>query len=236
MSTRQSAKDAPFKISVSCLADFVNSPDRSAESLLRPYKYNKRGEGFARSSYYQQAITAIRNHHTSDRDPKVFQVALLELRKKADTNPKAWERVKAEKNVTAIEAYQRVYKDRDFRVLPNHRLAYRIGQVVVTAQPDLWVEENGAQVLLKIGIAKKKASYVDILLTVIRKAAISDGYRVRAKNVVFLNVTTGKEMICQGSLRQFNRTFNAIARDIAKAWPNVTPPSEQRGKAHAASA
>lgn len=222
MAARHNLQEAPFRVSVSCLADFVNSAGRSAESLLRPYKFNKRGEGFARSSYYQQAITAIRNHHTNEKDPKVFQTALLELHKKADTTPEEWERVKAEKNVKAIEAYKRVYKDRNFRVLPNHRLAYRIGQVVVTAQPDLWVEENGAQVLLKIGIAKKKASYVDILLTIIRKAAISGGYRVRAKNVVYLNVTTGKEMICQSSLRQFNRTFSAIAREIAKAWPSVT--------------
>jgi hypothetical protein len=238
MSTRRNSKDAPFRVSVSCLADFVNSPGRSAESLLRPYKFNKRGEGFARSSYYKHALTAIRNHHTSDRDPKVFQTALVELRKKAETTQKHWERVKSEKNAKAIEAYQRVYKDRSFSVLPNHRLAYRIDQVVVTAQPDLWVEENGTQVLLKIGIAKKKPSYVDILLTVIRKAAINSGYRVRAKNVVYLNVTTGKEMICQSSLRQFNRTFSAIARDIAKAWNHVTPPESTRGeaKAHTASA
>ena len=228
-------KDAPFKVPVSCVADFVNSPGRSAESLLRPYKYNKRGEGFARSSYYQQAIKAIRNHHRSGRDPKVFRAALLELRKKADTTQKRGERLKLEKNAQAIEAYQRVYQDRNFVALKNRRLAYRIGQVVVTAQPDFWVEENGTQVLLKIGIVKKKSSYVDILLTVIRKAAISGGYRVRAKNVVYLNITTGKEMICRSSLRQFNRTFVAIACNIAKAWPNVTPPPEKRGKAHAAS-
>ena len=55
----------------------------------------------------------------------------------------------------------------------THRISYRVGQIVVTAQPDLWVEENGTEVLLKIGIAKKKPSYVDILLTVIRKAAVS---------------------------------------------------------------
>jgi hypothetical protein len=235
MPTRQNTKDA-LKVPVSCLADFVNSPGRSAESLLRPYKFNKRGEGFARSGYYKHALTAIRNHHTSHGDPKVFQTALVELHKKAQTTQNRLERTKSEKNAQAIEAYQRVYKDRNFAVLPNHCLAYRIGPVVVTAQPDLWVEENGTQVLLKIGIAKKKSSYADILLTVIRKAAISSGYRVRAKNVVYLNVTTGKEMICQSSLRHFNRTFGAIARDIAATWPNVTPPPEKRRKSHAASA
>lgn len=95
--------------------------------------------------------------------------------------------------------------------------------MIFTAKPDLWVEENGTQVLLKIGIARKKSSYVDILLTVIRKAAVSSGYRgVRAKNVVYLNVSTGKEMICTSNLTRFNRSFKVVAREIARAWPNVT--------------
>lgn len=192
MSTKKSADEAPFRIPVSCLADFVSSGGRSAESLLRPYKFNKRGEGFARSSYYQQAVAAIRKHHTSGNDPDVFPAMLLELRRMADATDKRWKRVKLEKNICAIEAYQRVYRGRNFRVLPNHRITYRIGRVVFTAQPDLWVEENGTEILLKIGIARKKPSYVDVLLTVIRKAAVSGGYRrVRAKNVVYLNVSTG---------------------------------------------
>lgn len=234
MASHQGEKEMPFKVSVSCLADFLSSGSRATQSLLRPYKFNKRGEGFARSSYYRACITAVRSYHASDNDPKVFQLALLDLRKRADTTQKAWERVKCEKNIHAIDAYQRIYKDRHFRVIPNHRLTYRVGKIVVTAQPDLWVEENGTQVLLKIGIARKKSSYVDIMLTVIRKAAISSGYRVRARNVVYLNVTTGKEMVCKSSLRHFNRTFRAIAREIAEVWPKVTPnPTNHDAGAHA---
>lgn len=222
MVAHQDKKEEPFKLSVSCLADFLSSGGRATESLLRPYKFNKRGEGFARSSYYRSCITAVRSYHASGNDLKVFQIALLELRKRADTSQEAWERIKCEKNIDAIEAYQRVYQDRKFRIIPNHRLAYSVGKLVVTAQPDLWAEENGTQVLLKIGIAKKKPSYIDVLLTVIRKAAINSGYRVRARNVVYLNVTTGREMVCKSSLKHFNRTFRAIAREIARVWPNVT--------------
>jgi hypothetical protein len=125
--------------------------------------------------------------------------------------------------------------------LTNHRIGYKVGKVVFTAQPDLWVmdEDEGIQVLLKIGITKKQSSYVDILLTVIRKAAVGTGYtEVRARNVVYLNITTGKEMICEGGLTRFNRTFEFIARTIAAAWNNVTPPEPKRGgtKAQAASA
>jgi len=62
-----------------------------------------------------------------------------------------------------------------------------------------------------------------IVLTVIRKAAIGGGRKIRAKNIVYLNVSTGKEMICRSSLKQFNRTLSFVAREIAKAWPHVMP-------------
>jgi hypothetical protein len=226
--------DAPFKIPVSCIADFVSSPGRATESLIRPYKFSQRGEGAGRSSYYRFAINAIRHYHNSGRDLRVFQVALAELQKKSDSAKERKDRVKYEKNMVAIDLYQRVYRNRDFKVLPNHRIAYRLGQIRVTAQPDLWVEENGTQVLLKIGVSKKKPSYVDVLLTIIRKAAVSSGHkRVRAKNVVYLNVSTGREMICTSSLTRFNRTFRAIGREIARAWPKVTPKPATGGDASA---
>lgn len=217
-------QEGPFKVAVSCLADFVSSPGRSVESLLRPYKYSKRGEGAGRSGYYRPALNAVRKFHNSGNSQAVFQDALVEFQKRADTARDKRERLKFEKNVIALQLYHRYYGKRKFRVLSNRRIAYRIGKVVFTAQPDLWVEdENGVQVLLKIGMARKKPSYVDIVLTVIRKAAISSGQKIRAKNIVYLNVSTGKEMICRSNLKQFNRTFNFVAREIAKAWPHVTP-------------
>lgn len=245
MPSSKGASETPIRVSVSCLAELIKSPNRSNDSIARllgPFKFNKRGEGFARSGYYKPALTAIRSYHSNENDSKVLDDAIRELQSKAAKTNKQWEQVKFEKNVDAINAYRAIYGKRRFRVLTNHRIGYPIGEVVFTAQPDLWVmdETEGIQVLLKIGITKKQPSHVDILLTVIRKAAIASGYTdVRARNVVYLNVTTGKEMICEGGLTKFNRTFAFIARTIAAAWNSVTPPdTTRRGgtKAQAASA
>jgi hypothetical protein len=243
-SSNKEASKAPVRVSVSCLAELIKLPNRSADSiarLLRPFKFNKRGEGFARSAYYKPTLTAIRSYHSNGNDVKIFDAAIIELRNKATKTDDKLEKVKSEKNIDAIAAYRTIYGKRRFRVLTNHRIGYLVGKVVFTPQPDLWVmdEDAGIQVLLKIGITKKQPSYVDILLTVIRKAAVASGYTdVRAKNVVYLNVTTGKEMICEGGLTRFNRTFVFIARAIAAAWNSVTPPEPTRGgtKAQAASA
>lgn len=218
---KHNAHEGRIRISVSCLAEFTTTYGRSAESVLRPYKFNKRGEGFARSSYYQHALTAIRMYHCYSNDPNILETALSELRARADKTVSSRERSKLQHNMSAIEAYRQLYKNRNFNVLPNRRIAYHIGQIEVTAQPDLWVEENGTQVLLKIGVSKKTPSYVDIILTVMRKAAVSNHYAVRAKNVVYLDVSSGRELICKAGLTRFNRTFEAKAREIAKVWPNM---------------
>jgi len=171
-----------IRVSMSCLAEFVTSYGRSAESRLRPYKFNKRGEGFARSSYYQYALRRIRAYHSEGNDPTVFERDVLEMRTRADKTTENWERAKFERNISAVEAYRRIYGNRTFKILPSRRLEYRIAGIVVTAQPDLWAEEQGTQVLLKIGMARHKISYVDMLLSLLRKAAVSGGYKIRARN------------------------------------------------------
>ena len=206
---------------VSCMAEFVTSPGRSVKSLLHPYKFNKRGEGLVRSSYYQLAIAVIRAYHSNGNDLGIFQKSIHELQAQAESTTKRWERTKLLNNIKAIEAYRRIYGSRQFTICSNHRLEYRIGDIVITARPDLWVEENGTQVLLKIGIAKKRPAYVDILLTILRKAAISSRHRIRSKNIVYLDVSNGKELICRGGLRRFNKVFAEKAREIVAAWPTI---------------
>ena len=219
--TQHETQEDQIRISVTCLAEFTTTYGRSAESVLRPYKFNKRGEGFARSSYYQHALTAIRMYHSNANDSKIFEAALLELRTRTDKTPTSREASKLRHNISAIEAYRKIYGNRNFKIQPNHRIFYRIGQIDVTAKPDLWVEENGKQILLKIGVSRKSPSYVDIVLTVIRKAAVSNHHTVWAKNVVYLDVSSGRELICKEGLVRFNRTFMARAREIANVWPKM---------------
>jgi hypothetical protein len=214
-----------IRVSISCLADFITSYGRSAESKLRPFKFNKRGEGFARSSYYQLALRTIRDYHSKGNEPSIFDEALLEMRTRADQAKEGRERTKLEHNARAVATYRKRYGNRKFNVMPNRRLEYRIGGIVITAQPDLWVEERGTQVLLKIGVAKHNASYREMLLALLRKAAVSSGHKIRAKNIVYLNVTSGQEIICSGPLTRFNRTFAAAAKEIAGVWPTIAPPS-----------
>src|SRR6266478_7167382 len=101
--------DSGIRISMSCLADFITSYGRSAESRLRPFKFSKRGEGFARSSYYQYALRTIRAYHSQQNDPDVLERDLMEMRTRADKSTENRERSRFERNISAVEAYRKTY-------------------------------------------------------------------------------------------------------------------------------
>jgi len=217
----RTSRDEIIRVSVTCLADFITKPGRSAEKRLRPFKFSKRGEGFARSSYYQAALKSIRAYHSQGNDITIFDQSTQELRALALSENDPRKRTKIEHNIETIAAYRKLYSKRRFKVLKNRRLEFPIAGIVVTAQPDLWVEEDGIQVLLKIGMARHSISYIDLVLSLLRKAAIRSGLKIRARNFVYLNVSTGREMICSGGLTRFNSTFSAAAREIAGSWPKI---------------
>ena len=144
------------------------------------------------------------------------------------------ERVKLAKNIDALIAYETIYGDRSFQLHPRHHLSVQIGGITVTAQPDLWVSENATEVLIKIGAAKKKPQQIDILLHLLRKAAIASGYRIHAKNVAYLDVTNGRELSCQSDLGRFNKMFRNVAESIMAMWPEVklSPPQINKDRPH----
>ena len=197
-------------------------------SKLKPYKFNKRGEGFGRSSYYQAAITCIKRFHRADRDDNIIKRAVAELT--AIANDKSLEkltRTRAERNIEAILAYHRIYGRRNFEILNNHRLSFLTQKLRVTASPDLWVQENGNEVLLKIGAARHRDpdEFVELLLHLIRKAAIASGYKVRAKNVVYLDISSGEERIARKPLTFYNKALDWAASEIAQEWDGLAAPA-----------
>jgi hypothetical protein len=209
-------------------------------SKVRPFKFKTKGEGAGRSGYYKKAIDTIRQYHASNNDRGIFKRVRQELGalySNLSLNPQAHlERIKITKNIEALIGYERIYGDRLFQLHPRHHLAVQIGGITVTAQPDLWVSENGVEVLIKIGAAKKKSQQIDIMLYLLRKAAVASGYRIRARNVAYLDVTNGRELSCQSDLGRFNKMFRNVAESIRTMWPEVTPTSSQtdRSKPHQA--
>lgn len=213
--------DEPIKIAATGFAEYVTGNPKTRDGKLPPFKFKHKGEGAGRSGYYGFAIRTIRRYHLSERDVAVLNSAKQELEAALPHARDRLARAKIRRNISAIEAYERLYGQRRFKILPNRRISHVQGPVTITAQPDLWVSEDKTEVLIKIGIAKKKHTETEMLLYLIRKAAVRHGYRVRARNVVYLDVSTGKERVCADRINRFNRTFASAATRIAEVWPTI---------------
>jgi len=209
-----------IRVSASCVADFVTATGKSRESRLRPFKIPS-AESTFRSIYYKDALAAVRAYHARGNDKSQITAAVERIKRLAGLADSAQKRTRYEQNIEAIGAYIRVYGKRRFKVLPNKRLQFAVGNVTVTAQSDLWVEEDGTQVLLKIGMAKKKRQYIDLILVLIRKAAVASGHKIRAKNVVYLNVKSGQEIVASGGLTRFNSLIRMTAAEIEAMWDGI---------------
>jgi hypothetical protein len=220
--------DDVIKISATGVAECIIANPSSRQSKLRPYKFNKRGEGFGRSSYYQAAINCIKKYHRAGRDENVIKQTISELT--AFLNDQSLAKlvqIKAQRNIDAILAYKVIYGRRQFQILRNHRLSYVTRRLRITASPDLWVKENGHEVLLKIGAARHRNpdEFVELLLHLVRKAAVSSGYKVRAKNVVYLDISLGQERVAQKPLSFYNKALDWAAKEIATEWNRLATPT-----------
>jgi hypothetical protein len=226
-----------IRIGASGFAECAVVYPKISTSKVRPFKFKTKGEGAGRSGYYKRAIDTIRQYHASNNDRAVFKRVRQELgvlHSSLHPEVQFLERVKLAKNIDALIAYETIYGDRSFQLHPRHHLSVQIGGITVTAQPDLWVSENATEVLIKIGAAKKKPQQIDILLHLLRKAAIASGYRIHAKNVAYLDVTNGRELSCQSDLGRFNKMFRNVAESIMAMWPEVklSPPQINKDRPH----
>jgi hypothetical protein len=226
------AKDV--RIGATGVAECISKGLSPRRSMLRPFKYNKSGEGAGRSAYYQYALNAIRQFHRSGNSRTVLRDARRSMDSLAsDPSLSHLQRTKLLRNADAIATYQKIYGDRQFELLPRHRLQLKIAGVTITAQPDLWVREGTIEVIIKIGVHKKKQPelFMELMLHILRKAAIATGYKVRARNVAFLDITSGDERIAKLPLSYFNKKLASTCREIEQIWPDITQSSNQSGDA-----
>jgi hypothetical protein len=209
-------------LSVSCLAEYVTRGSRSPESVLRPYKFKDLGEGRARIVFHPPVLTVIRRFYKSNKDVQVIDAAIAAWESKADKTEKRSVRSKLRSNIKGLRLFLTRYGSKELEILPSRKISCLIEQLVFTASPDLWVKANGRELLIKVGFGKKGRSHIDIVLAVMRRAALMSGYRVRQHEALYLNLRTGEEMFPRFAYKQIAVTLSSAARQIARIWPTVT--------------
>lgn len=206
---------------VSCLAEYITRGSRSPESVLRPYKFREMGEGQARIVFRPPVLTVIRRFFKSGRRVEVLQEAITEWEKRAEATNKKAVRSRHRSNIAGLQSFWHRFGDREFDLMPIKKISCRIEQIVFNATPDLWARFRGGEMLIKLAFGRRRRSYAEVVVLIMRRAALLQGHKIRKRNAIYLNVLSGEQVTASFTFKQAALTLSNAAREIAKVWPTV---------------
>jgi hypothetical protein len=213
-----------MKISVKILAEFMLSGSSRQRTLIRNAKFPKLRDGKAKPQIvrYSEARASIRDFHESGNDLKVLLSAVERLaRKKAEHPEKDASRIND--NIRAIKAYAAQFAKREFEVLQTPRPVYSVGNMEVSAAPDLYVQEGGIKKLIKMDFNREvaKEGSIEIILKVMHEAAAGHNLGVRPKDVLYLDISRHSSRNGEKLNKRLKKEIDAALATIEDMWANL---------------
>jgi hypothetical protein len=214
----------PIQISVGGLAKFMKATSAAQRTLLRNHKFPFTAEGKKRPQIvrYSEARTAIRKYHESGNNITVLLDAIEVLVKKENEHPEK-DSSRIRDNVRALKTYMAHFSKSNFTVLENPKPKYEHGEVIVSAAPDLFVDEEGKRKLIKLDFnaLKPDAEVVQIILKVMHEASVVGSLGVQPRDVIYLDVSRQTQYTGAKLNKRLKRDIDAACETIADIWPRI---------------
>jgi hypothetical protein len=213
-----------MKISVKILADFMMAGPSRQRTLIRNAKFPKLQDGKTKPQIlrYSEARASIRDFHEAGNDLKVLLNAVERLTKKRVEFPER-DAARLNDNIRAIKAYAAQFSKRQFTVLATPRPTYVLGQIEVSATPDLYVEEGGVRKLIKLDFNQErpKDGVVPIILKVMHEASSVQGLGVKPKDVLYVDVSRERTLTGEKLNKKLKKEIDAALTTIQDMWGNL---------------
>lgn len=213
-----------IQISVNGLAKFMKASSAAQRTLLRNQKFPYTAEGKKRPQivYYSEARTAIRKYHENGNDVSVLVSAIEDLVKKEIEHPEK-DASRIQDNVRAVKTYMAHFAHSKFTILETPKPKYQHGEVIVSATPDLYVDDGGRKKLIKLDFnaVKPDNEVVQIILKVMHEAAALGALAVQPKDIIYLDVSRQTQYTGSALNKRLKRDIDAACETIADIWPRI---------------
>lgn len=206
------------KISMRGFAEVASAKPSRKQAKLKQYKYPDSEESVGRSNYYIKAISAIKRHHRGESAvvTSILQGLLAGAASESDSRKKA----KLLNNHRAITDYLKNFGNRSLVIKRGRSLYYLYKDLIVSARPDLFAEENGSPVLIKLNLGKEDygGGVCALMLHVLYEAAQASGLTIRSSGVECVQASSGTRTI--GPRRGFSNksAVDAACREVLSLW------------------
>ena len=210
------------KISIKGLADFMTSAPAKQRSIIRQFKYPDEEEAKARITNYRDARDRVAAFHRSEHTRSWLLAEAHHLEGLA--NMSAGRTVdRMNHNARALRAYAKHFADRQFTVLDDLTLYLKHEDVIVTIHPDLHVQEDEREKVLKLEFSVRQPS--DALVKIVAQAmfeatAVTNMHLV-SSSVLYLDVPRGQ--IYRGARlgARMRKDIEAACMNISAIWDRI---------------
>ena len=202
----------------------MKASSSSQRTLLRNYKFPFTSSGAKRPQIvrYSEARAAITKYHESGNDITVLLTAIENLVRKESEHPEK-DAGRIHDNVRALKTYMAHFSKSHFIVLENPNPKYIHGEVVVSATPDLFVDEAGKRKLIKLDFsaARPDEEVIQIVVKVMHEASYLENLGVQPKDVVYLDVSRQAQFTGARLNKRLKRDIDAACETITDIWPRI---------------
>ncbi len=210
------------KLSLRGLADYMTASAAKQRTILRQYKYPAEDEAHAKILYYREARDRIAaSHRAAHESPWLIdqadQLSILASSSSGRT------KTRLKHNARAMRSYAKHFRGRRFELLKDLKLRLQIGDVAISAYPDLHVIEKEQEKLIKLdfGVDEPTNELIKIVSQVFLEAANDNGMGLPNAGVLYLDVTRGSQHRGARIGSRMRKNVEASCRNISAIWDGI---------------
>jgi hypothetical protein len=205
------------------LAKYMTVGPAAQRKILRDYKFPDESEPTAMRLYYREARDCVEAFHRGGNNRPWLRGKAGDLDQLARlTSGRTAQRLRH--NARALNQYDSVFGDRRFEILAPLRMALTLGNVMVSATPDLHIRMGRREKIVRLDFAADPTpeEQVRIICQCTFEAAKGRLPDVGSGSVLYFDLARSKEVRGARAGARLLRDIEAAALAIEAIWESIT--------------
>jgi len=210
------------KLSLKGLAAFMTATAAHQRDILRQYKYPSDDDAKAKILYYREARDRVAAFHRSEYQKEWLTQKAEDIDTLASVSV-GHTKARLKHNARGLRAYAKHFSGRNFKVLNDLNLGLQYGDVIITIYPDLHVEENGEEKIIKLefSVEEPTKEMIKIVSQAMFEAFSSTRPGSPVSTVLYLDVPRGKEHRGAQLRARMTKNIKATCLTISNIWDAI---------------
>lgn len=207
------------KITVQGIADFMTASEVKRRKIVHNFKHPDRAESQAMIKYYREARDAIIIFHTRGNDINYLRNRISNLYLEALASQGST-RVRLRSNARGLRQYLANFSNKQYTIKARTSSVIINGDVRIVVTPELHVEENGEDKLIKLEF-KSKEPKGDYMKIIAQSIFMAQNGQYEPRNCIYMDVPRGSVYKATRATSRLQRNIEAACDSISDIWDSI---------------